>query len=58
MQSAKEYRELMEEALRWAKTARSKEERNTFLQIAKAWYDAAILAEGGIAAKKGVIEQE
>jgi hypothetical protein len=55
MQSAKEYRELMEEALRWAATARTEEERTTFLQIAKAWHEAAMLAEGAIR-DKGLIE--
>jgi hypothetical protein len=43
--SPKEYRELMDEALRWASSARTESERDSFLQIAKAWHEAAMLLE-------------
>jgi hypothetical protein len=45
MRSVHEYGELMQEALRWARTARTDAERERFLQIARAWEAAAALAE-------------
>ena len=45
MSSAAEYRELAEECLGWARTARSDRERRIFLQMAEAWLDAATRSE-------------
>jgi hypothetical protein len=42
---AKEYRELADECLGWAKTARADKERRIFLQMAETWLRAARLAE-------------
>src|ERR1700733_14738804 len=39
--TAKDFREYAEEHLGWAKTARSTKERQTFLQMAQAWLEAA-----------------
>jgi hypothetical protein len=39
--TAKEFREYAEEHFGWAKTARSARERQTFLQMAQAWLEAA-----------------
>jgi hypothetical protein len=39
--TAKEFREYAEEHFGWAKTARSAKERQTFLQMAQAWLEAA-----------------
>ncbi len=41
MLSAKEYRELADECLGWARTAKSDKERRIFLQMAEAWVEAA-----------------
>ncbi len=43
--SANEYREYAEECMGWAKTARSDKERVTFIEMAKTWLEAAVLAE-------------
>lgn len=43
--SAKEYWDHAAECLGWAKTARSDQERITFLEMAQAWLQAAIVAE-------------
>jgi hypothetical protein len=43
--SAEEYRDYAEECMGWAKTARSHKERVTFLEMAKTWLQAAVLAE-------------
>jgi hypothetical protein len=43
--SAKEYRDHAAECMGWAKTARSDQERVTFLEMAQAWIQAAIVAE-------------
>ena len=40
--SAKEYREYADECLDWAKTAKSHKEREIFLQMARAWLEAAV----------------
>ena len=42
--SAEQFRENAEECLGWAKTARTAKERDIFLQIARAWEDAAVRA--------------
>ncbi len=41
MLSAKEYCELADECLGWARIAKSDNERRIFLQIAEAWFEAA-----------------
>ncbi len=41
MPSAKGYRELADECLDWARTAKSARERGIFLQMAEAWLGAA-----------------
>jgi hypothetical protein len=47
MESAEQFREYAEECLSWAKTARSDRERETFLQMARTWMEAAMLAADG-----------
>jgi hypothetical protein len=44
MESAEQFREYAEECLGWAKTARSDQERETFLQMARTWMEVAMLA--------------
>ena len=46
--SAKEYRQYAEECMGWAKTARTVQERVTFLEMAKTWLQAAALADRSI----------
>jgi hypothetical protein len=41
MSSAKEFREFAKECVDWARTAKSEEERNIFLQMAQTWIEAA-----------------
>jgi hypothetical protein len=48
---AKQYRELADECLAGAKTARTDKERRTFLQMAEAWLRAAMLADQRAAAR-------
>ena len=43
--SAKDYRNLADECLGWARTANSDKERRIFLQMAEAWLGAAAQAE-------------
>jgi hypothetical protein len=43
--SSKQYRDFAYECLGWARTARSEQERNIFLQMAQTWLEAAALAE-------------
>jgi len=43
--TAKEYRSYAAECMEWAKTARSDQERNTFLEMAKTWLQAATVAD-------------
>jgi hypothetical protein len=55
--SAKEYREYRKyaaESLEWARTARTDQERDILIQIAKTWLNAALIEEGrfGQAAKE------
>jgi hypothetical protein len=45
--SSNEFLEFAEECLGWAKTARSDNERDIFLQMAEAWLDAAKRSEVG-----------
>jgi hypothetical protein len=51
--SAKEYRDHAAECMGWAKTARSDRERITFLEMAKAWIQAAVVAERKLATGNG-----
>jgi hypothetical protein len=44
--SAKEYREFADECMGWAKTARSDQERQIFLQMAQTWLWAAARLDG------------
>jgi hypothetical protein len=44
MSSAKEFREYADECKEWAKSAKTDHERDIFLQMAKSWMDAALLA--------------
>jgi hypothetical protein len=43
--SAKEYREFMEECLRWARTTRSEKHREALIEMAKTWREAAARLE-------------
>ena len=53
--SAKEYRDHATECMGWAKTARSDQERVTFLEMAKAWIQAAVVAERKSASGNGAM---
>jgi hypothetical protein len=44
--SAKELRENANECLGWARTAKTEREREIFLQMARAWTEAAMRLEG------------
>jgi hypothetical protein len=44
MESARQFQEYAEECLDWAKSARSNQEREIFLQMAQTWMEAAMLA--------------
>jgi hypothetical protein len=44
--SAKEYREFADECMGWAKTARSDQERQIFVQMAQTWLWAAARLDG------------
>jgi hypothetical protein len=44
MSSAKEYRQYASECMDWAKSANTEQERDIFLQMAKSWMEAAVLA--------------
>jgi hypothetical protein len=44
MSSLKEYREYATERVEWAKSAKTDQERDIFLQMAKSWMDAALIA--------------
>jgi hypothetical protein len=52
MSSAKEYREYADECMGWAKSAKTDHERDLFLQMAKAWMDAALIARGALSPLK------
>jgi hypothetical protein len=43
--SAEEYQAYADECLDWAKTARSQREREIFLEMAKTWAAAALIAK-------------
>jgi hypothetical protein len=44
MSSLKEYREYATECVEWAKSAKTDQERDIFLQMAKSWMDAMLIA--------------
>jgi len=44
MVSTEEYRKYADECADWAKTAKSQRERDIFLQMALAWWQAATIA--------------
>jgi hypothetical protein len=44
MSALREYRENANECFTWARTARSDREREIFLEMARAWLEAATLA--------------
>jgi ribosomal protein L17 len=46
MPTAKEYREYVDECIGWAKSAETDDERDIFLQMAKSWMEAALIANG------------
>ncbi|MGA9891689.1 MAG: hypothetical protein WBQ55_04825 [Xanthobacteraceae bacterium] len=46
MPSAKEYREYVDKCLGWAKSAKTDYERDIYLQMAKGWLEAALIANG------------
>jgi hypothetical protein len=43
--SAKEFREYATECMEWAKSAKTDHERDIFLQMAKTWMEAAVIAK-------------
>jgi hypothetical protein len=43
--SAEEYREFMEECLRWSRTAHSEKHREALIEMAKTWREAAVQLE-------------
>ena len=45
MSKSAEFREYADECMGWAKTAKSDRERETFLQMAKTWLEAAVRLE-------------
>lgn len=45
MSTAREYREYADECFGWAKTAKSDQEREIFLEMARTWLEAATQAE-------------
>ena len=44
MSAVRQYRENADECFTWARTARSDREREIFLEMARAWLDAATIA--------------
>jgi hypothetical protein len=50
MSTATEYRRFLDECLHWTDNARSREERKTFLQMAKTWHEAALRLEQSLGA--------
>jgi len=45
--SSQEFRDFAHECLAWAKTAKSDNERDIFLQMAQVWLEAAVRSEIG-----------
>ena len=56
MPSAKEYREYVDECIGWAKSAETDYERDIFLQMAKGWLEAALIANGASPGSTGWTE--
>ena len=48
MLSSELYRQFMADCLRWAKAARSENDRETYLQLARTWHEAALHIERGL----------
>jgi len=46
MPSAKEYRAYVDKCIGWAEGATTDHERDIFLQMAKGWLEAALIASG------------
>jgi hypothetical protein len=46
MATAKEFQEFADECMRWAAEARTEDQRQSFLQMARAWTQAALRLEG------------
>lgn len=46
MSSAREYRAYMDKCIGWAESAETDHDRKIFLQIAKYWLEAAVIANG------------
>jgi len=60
MLSSELYRQFMADCLRWAKAARSENDRETYLQLARTWHEAALHIERGlglIAEGEGLVER-
>jgi hypothetical protein len=51
--SPEEFREFADECLTWAKTARSDQDREVFLQMARTWIEATAAVEG----KLGIVHE-
>jgi hypothetical protein len=56
MATADEYRQFAEECLRWARDAKPDEERKAFLDMARAWTQAAAKTNGE-AATIGIVQR-
>jgi hypothetical protein len=52
MSSFEEYKKYADECLAWAKTAKTERERTIFLEMAKAWMEAATVAKGNTRPRK------
>jgi len=48
MLSSDLYRQFMADCLRWAKAARNDKDRETYLQLARTWHEAALQIERGL----------
>jgi hypothetical protein len=47
MKTASEYRAMAEECFRWAREAHKEEVRESYMQLAQVWLNAASLVDGG-----------
>ena len=60
MLSSELYRQFMADCLRWANAARSENDRESYLQLARTWHEAALQIERGlglIAEGEGLVER-
>jgi hypothetical protein len=48
MLSSDLYRQFMADRLRWAKSARNEKDRESYLQLARTWQEAALEIEQGL----------